>query len=1142
MKRSPVSLVVLLCALLSPAWLVAAGNSTEPAIKAVHGKVVVVDVPAGFATVNLQALIAPPKGKPAPGQRAAKPEWKTVASRLTKSEAGVVRFTVPKLTPRRNLRVYGIKTETLPASLLTGITSFAPDTLTISGGAAAGNSLNAGKSSGGVLMSPAATDSVSSSAGSTAPRTVSESDIWKVDGDRLYFYNSTRGLQSFNITDPDAPSLLGTLRMPGAGEDMYLLDSSHVVLLKNDSFSWWWWADWDSRWSLGPIAQPLMAGTLSLAADAGTVSAVGNVVRFSQQYTDPHAVVVADVSGATPQPVGQIAFEGWLQESRLVGQVLYVASYVSGYGADNLWHSGLHISSFDLADPANPVLRSEVTLDGWMSAVYATDQYFFAAASDWPGSTVHVIDISDPTGVMVEKGTITTDGRVNDKFKMSQNGDVFTVVTEKYDETDWTPTSLVANYSLADATQPALLGSLEVAPGENLFATRFDGSLLYLVTAERQLVDPLAIIDLSDPANPKALGQLTIPGFSTFIQPLGDRLVTTGLNAGRPTVALYDVSDPAKPAQLSTVSLGTADGWAWSEATWDEKAFNVLPDQNLILLPVSGYDGDSGYSSGVQIVDLFHDKLAKRGVIKGGFYPRRAAVKGDRILSLSATKLVTVNAANRDNPVVTSDLDISWSVERVFLSGQYLVQLSSSDWYSGDSVPQVLVSPAGSPDSIAGSADLPQGYLVAASTHANVLYVLQSNWTDAGQKFTFSTVDLSHLPAVKVLAQITSANAFDNYTYNVKPLWVNDRTLVFSSEGFRSWYYGGPIALAARQAVSAVASSNLMISPWRWCYARSRELAAFDVTLPDQPKLASSITVGDDRAWDLGEPLAANDSVYLSYKVVPQIVPDNASPTTKQAAAADQPFQNHYLLKVIDYSDSSNPVVPAGGIELPGELRGLGRKGSILYTVGAELDLTTGALVGEGKFALQASGFDGAAAHLVDEVELSSAAQPIAIAGDNVFVLNPQPAQKWVPSPDPVTPIDPTAGGGVTNTVSFKLSPISFYPYWGGTWVDNPNKSTFVSYQLTDDGKFSQLASLTLDHELAFTQFDGLAVLRANNPVLRLLDTRDPQQLIDLGTGTIEGYGSSSLENGAADVTRGLWLPLFSYGVEFIPIATPTAN
>jgi hypothetical protein len=366
---------------------------------------------------------------------------------------------------------------------------------------------------------------------------------------------------------------------------------------------------------------------------------------------------------------------------------------------------------------------------------------------------------------------------------------------------------------------------------------------------------------------------------------------------------------------------------------------------------------------------------------------------------------------------------------------------------------------------------------------------------------------------------------------------VNDRTLIFSSEGFRSWYFGGPMPLASTAGESKVSSNALIIGPWRWSYARSRELAAFDVTLPEQPKLASTITVGDQRAWDVGEPLAANDSVYLSYKVVPAALPQEADAATKQAAAVDQPYQNHYLLKVIDYSDSSNPVVPAGGIELPGELRALGRNGSILYTVGAQLDLTTGALVGDGKFALQASGFDGAAAHLLDEVALSSAAQPIAISGENLFVLNPQPAQNWVPNPQPVPTDDTTTNNlTITSNVVLKLSPIGFYPYWGGTWVDNPEKSTFASYQLTDEGKFTQLGSLTLDHELAFTQFAGLAVLRANHPVLRFIDTRDPQKLADLGGGTIEGYGSSSLENAAADVTRGLWLPLFSYGVEFIAI------
>ena len=66
-------------------------------------------------------------------------------------------------------------------------------------------------------------------------RAVVESDIWKISGDTLYFFNQYRGLQVIDISQPDAPAIRGALAITAAGEQMYLLDDTHVVLLARDA-------------------------------------------------------------------------------------------------------------------------------------------------------------------------------------------------------------------------------------------------------------------------------------------------------------------------------------------------------------------------------------------------------------------------------------------------------------------------------------------------------------------------------------------------------------------------------------------------------------------------------------------------------------------------------------------------------------------------------------------------------------------------------------------------------------------------------------------------------------------------------------------------------------------------------------------
>ena len=70
---------------------------------------------------------------------------------------------------------------------------------------------------------------------------------------------------------------------------------------------------------------------------------------------------------------------------------------------------------------------------------------------------------------------------------------------------------------------------------------------------------------------------------------MGDRLLAMGVEQGRAAVSLFDVANPDAPALLSKVFLG--DGWSWSEAGSDDKAFRVFPDQGLVLLPWYGRQG-----------------------------------------------------------------------------------------------------------------------------------------------------------------------------------------------------------------------------------------------------------------------------------------------------------------------------------------------------------------------------------------------------------------------------------------------------------------------------------------------------------------------------------------------------------------------
>lgn len=134
---------------------------------------------------------------------------------------------------------------------------------------------------------------------------------------------------------------------------------------------------------------------------------------------------------------------------------------------------------------------------------------------------------------------------------------------------------------------------LNMAPGERIYSVRFNGDIGYMVTFVT--VDPLFVMDLSDPYNPKIDGELKIPGYSTYMHMYSDTLILgfgmdTSEEDGRALnqgikIAMFDVSDRANPKQLFTTSIGGRG--SWSELNYDHKAFMFDRSRDIFAFPAS---------------------------------------------------------------------------------------------------------------------------------------------------------------------------------------------------------------------------------------------------------------------------------------------------------------------------------------------------------------------------------------------------------------------------------------------------------------------------------------------------------------------------------------------------------------------------
>ena len=102
----------------------------------------------------------------------------------------------------------------------------------------------------------------------------------------------------------------------------------------------------------------------------------------------------------------------------------------------------------------------------------------------------------------------------------------FRIVTQKY---AWSRGTNQNSTELAIVSPSGkVIGKLSgIAPGENFQSARFIAGRLYLVTFQQ--IDPLFVIDVSIAKSPKILGELKIPGYSTYLHPYdSDRLIGIG--------------------------------------------------------------------------------------------------------------------------------------------------------------------------------------------------------------------------------------------------------------------------------------------------------------------------------------------------------------------------------------------------------------------------------------------------------------------------------------------------------------------------------------------------------------------------------------------------------------------------------------
>lgn len=299
-----------------------------------------------------------------------------------------------------------------------------------------------------------------------------------------------------------------------------------------------------------------------------------------------------------------------------------------------------HVLAVDAREGGSNVLT---IVTGYASTVYVSRDALYLTFLKWEGGWLGAPEGEPEFRTTIYKALVDgldlqvgargdVRGMLLNQFSMDERGGHLRVATT----TSWREPSNDVYVLDGDLR---IVGSLSgLAPTERIFAARFLRDTLYLVTFLQ--VDPLFVIDLSNPASPEVLGELKIPGFSTYLHPFTDgHVVGIGQENGSLKVSLFDVSDPTQPTEKGALVL---EGNAWSQALYDHKAVLADPSRSLLVLPVNRWiwverDGTVESDSGAYVFHVSAEASVElRGVVlHEGVY--RSLYIGDVLYTISDT-------------------------------------------------------------------------------------------------------------------------------------------------------------------------------------------------------------------------------------------------------------------------------------------------------------------------------------------------------------------------------------------------------------------------------------------------------------------------------------------------------------------------
>ena len=510
----------------------------------------------------------------------------------------------------------------------------------------------------------------------TQVQNVDEADIVKTDGEYIY-YVANNMLYIVNASNLE---LVSEIKVKNEDERFFIseiyLKENKLVLLGSSYI----------------LKEPVVF-------NEEEKTSVNSIARANNINTVK--AIVYDITDINlPEKIRDVALEGSYVDSRMIGDNLYFISrnhkyYYDGMDentilpvlkdsdvgeietvacTDIIYLKNSNDTSFMMVGGFNINENEEFYVETFFGAgdiVYANEKNLYLTRRNYGEdykTTIYKFGLDGARIKLLAEAEV--DGILNNQFSMDEYDGNLRIATTSYKIV--TPAKEeyldggIVSYTLAERETTNNLyilndkleevGKIEnLAKDEKIYSVRFIGKMGYIVTFKE--IDPLFVIDLSDPTNPVIKGELKIPGYSSYLHPYDEtHLIGIGYNTkdngyggitnSTMKMSMFDVSDLENPIEMFNVDIGT--NYANSDVTYNHKVLFYKKSENLIGFPITyreeNYrDDKNGFI--IFKIDMENNVFEKHGeILTEIFYQtnvKRIIYIEDVLYTLSDTKIIS---------------------------------------------------------------------------------------------------------------------------------------------------------------------------------------------------------------------------------------------------------------------------------------------------------------------------------------------------------------------------------------------------------------------------------------------------------------------------------------------------------------------